>query len=104
MRRVVASSILALTMAVGMVPTAASADWGLLRWIPLLKDFYDIADAGRQITTGDLPSVFSVSFDLQDTERRAERIFRFGVVSLDGRRCRSGFSDTHFGGLEEIVG
>jgi hypothetical protein len=71
MRRVVASSILALTMAVGMVPTAASADWGLLRWIPLLKDFYDIADAGRQITTGDLPSVFSDSFDLQDTERRA---------------------------------
>jgi hypothetical protein len=39
----------------------------VLRWIPVLKDFYDVADAGRKITTGDLPSVFSDSFDLQDT-------------------------------------
>ncbi len=71
MRKPVAASIIALTIAVGLAPAAASAEWGVLRWIPVLKEFYDVADAGRKILTDDLPGVVSDSFDLQETERRA---------------------------------
>jgi hypothetical protein len=93
MTRTVANSLFALTIAVGLAPTAASADGSVLRWIPGLKQFYDFADAGRKIVTGDLPSVFSDSFDLQDTERRARnyhpRADAIEAPKIDGARVLS---------------